>query len=114
MELIELFIGQAKKKSAFGNILTKQNKYVSQLKQEVVGALPTSFDPILERYIGKKVILELINGKDKNEYRGVLKDYTPEFLEILDIKYKTKEKQDFEFADIIVPRNLGVIRHLAE
>jgi len=74
----------------------------------------TSFEPLLERYIGHKVVLEMIKGDKIFEYCGVLKDYTAEFIEIMDVNYKIKEDQPARTADLVVPRKLGLIRHLAE
>ena len=73
-----------------------------------------SFEPLLERYIGHKVVLELIKGDKIFEYCGVLKEYTAEFAEIMDVDYKMKQDQPARKADLVVPRKLGVIRHLGE
>ena len=62
MEDINLLISQAKKTTPAGTLLTSQNKYVSQMKQELMGSASTAFEPLLERYIGQKVILELLKN----------------------------------------------------
>ena len=114
VEIVNLLISQAKKASPAGKMLTSQDKYVSQMKQELMGSVGTSFEPLLERYIGHKVVLELIKGDKVFEYCGVLKDYTAEFAEIMDVDYRMKQDQPARKADLVVPRKLGVIRHLAE
>ncbi len=114
MEIVNLLISQAKKATPAGKMLTSQDKYVSQMKQELMGSVGTSFEPLLERYIGHKVVLEMIKGDKIFEYCGVLKDYTAEFIEIMDVNYKIKEDQPARTADLVVPRKLGLIRHLAE
>ena len=114
MEIVNLLISQAKKATPAGKMLTSQDKYVSQMKQELMGSVGTSFEPLLERYIGHKVVLEMIKGDKIFEYCGVLKDYTAEFTEIMDVSYKIKEDQPARTADLVVPRKLGLIRHLAE
>ncbi len=114
MEIVNLLMSQAKKATAAGAVLTSQDKYVSQMKQELIGSVGTSFEPLLERYIGHKVVLELIKGDKVFEYCGVLKEYTAEFVEIMDVNYKVKEDQPARTADLVVPRKLGVIRHLGE
>jgi len=114
VEVVNLLISQAKKATPAGKMLTSQDKYVSQMKQELMGSVGTSFEPLLERYIGHKVVLEMIKGDKIFEHCGVLKEYTAEFIEIMDVNYKIKEDQPARTADLVVPRKLGVIRHLAE
>jgi len=114
VEIVNLLISQAKKATPAGKVLTSQDKYVSQMKQELMGSVGTSFEPLLERYIGHKVVLELIKGDRIFEYCGVLKEYTAEFAEIMDVDYRVKEDQPARKADLVVPRKLGVIRHLGE
>ena len=114
VEIINLLISQAKKATPARSVLSSQDKYVSQMKQELVGSVGTSFEPLLERYIGNKVVLELIKGDKIFEYCGVLKEYTAEFVEIMDVNYKIKEDQLARKADLVVPRKVGLIRHLAE
>ena len=48
------------------------------------------------------------------EYAGILKDYTANFLSLMDIEYAPSEEDAPRKADLIVPRIVGVIRHLAE
>ena len=114
VEIVNLLMSQAKKASPAGKVLTSQDKYVSQMKQELMGSAGTSFEPLLERYIGHKVVLELIKADKIFEYCGVLKEYTAEFIEIMDVDYAVKEDQPTRKADLVTPRKHGVIRHLAE
>jgi small nuclear ribonucleoprotein (snRNP)-like protein len=114
MEVLNMLISQAKRASPAGAVLTSQDKYVSQMKQELMGSVGTSFEPLLERYIGHKVVLELAKGDKIFEYCGVLKEYTAEFIEIMDVNYKVKEDEPVRKADLVVLRKYGVVRHLGE
>jgi small nuclear ribonucleoprotein (snRNP)-like protein len=114
MEVVNLLISQAKRTTPAGAVLTSQDKHISQIKKEFMGSVGTSFEPLLERYIGHRVMLELIKGEKISKYSGVLKDYTAEFIEIMDIDYTVKEDQPARKADLVVPRKYGVIRHLGE
>ncbi len=114
VEIVNLVISQAKKATPAGKVLTSQDKYVTQMKQELMGSVGTSFEPLLERYIGHKVVLEMIKGDKVFEYCGVLKEYTAEFVEIMDVNYKMTEDKPPRIADLVVPRKLGLVRHLAE
>ena len=79
-----------------------------------MGSMGTSFEPLLERYIGHRVVLELIKGEKIFKYSGVLKDYTAEFIEIMDVDYRMKEDQPAKKADLLISRKYGLIRHLGE
>jgi hypothetical protein len=114
MEVINLIISMAKKATPAGAVLTSQDKYVSQMKQELMGSVGTSYEPLLERYIGNRVVLELIRDETVFEYCGVLKEYTAEFIEVMDVDYEAKGDKPAKKADLIVPRKYGVIRHLGE
>lgn len=114
LEVVNLFIGQAKKMTPAQGTLNSQDKYVSRMKEKLVGLSATAYEPLLEKHIGKKVVLQLTRGDKAIEYVGVLKDYTAEFVEVMDINY-IKEKDHFpKKADFVVLRSLGVVRHLAE
>ncbi len=95
-------------------MLSSQDKYVTQMKQELIGAVGTSFEPLLEKYIGRKVVLELTKADKIFECCGVLKDYTAEFIEIMDVDYKTQQEQASRKADLVVLRKYGTVRHLGE
>ena len=114
VEIVNLMISQAKKVTPAGKMLTTQDKYVTQMRQELMGSVGTSFEPLLERYIGRKVVIEMIKGDKVLEYCGVLKDYTADFVEIMDVNYAVKQDDSARRADLVVPRKLGLIRHLGE
>ena len=113
-EVINLLISKAKRTTGVGTTLSSQDKYVSQMKQELIGSAGASYEPLLERYIGHKVVLELIKGDKVFEYCGVLKEYTAEFIEIMDVDYKMKEDKEAKVADLVVLRKYGSVRHLGE
>ena len=114
MEVVNMLVSHAKKATPAAAVLTSQDKYVSQMKTELMQSVGTSFEPLLEKYIGHKVILELIKGDKIIEYCGVLKDYTAEFIEIMDVDYQAKPDEPARKADLIAPRKYGVVRHLGE
>ena len=79
-----------------------------------MGVVGTSFEPLLEKYIGCRVVLELVKGDKIVKCFGVLKDYTSEFIEIMDVNYNIKEDQLARKADLVALRSYGVVRHLGE
>lgn len=114
MEVANLLMSQAKKATPAGGVLTSQDKYVSRMKQDLMGSAGTSYEPLLEKYIGHKVVLEMIAGDKICEYRGVLKDYTADFIEIMDVDYEATDAGSTKKADLVIPRKHGLVRHFAE
>ncbi|MDD4202875.1 MAG: hypothetical protein PHQ52_05355 [Candidatus Omnitrophica bacterium] len=112
MEVVSLVMGRVKTMGAMGKVLSGQDKYVSQLQGEVAGAFGFAYEAILERYIGKEVVFFLQNDSKGPSYKGVLKEYTAEYLELLDVDHLKEEGENVK-ADIIVPRSLAVVRHAA-
>jgi small nuclear ribonucleoprotein (snRNP)-like protein len=114
MEGINLIIGRAKKSAGLGAVLTSQDKHVSQLKTELFTSTGTAFEPLLERHIGKRVVVEMVRNDQISEYAGFLKDYTAGFLSVMDVDCSPANGESPRKADLIIPRTLGVVRHLAE
>lgn len=114
MEVFNLLIMQAKKTPSAGSLLGSQDKYVSQMKQDLFNSVSTSFEPLLEKHIGHKVVLEMIKEDKILKYVGILKDYTAEFIEMMDVDYPLEQEQPFQQSDIIVPRKYCMVRYLGE
>jgi hypothetical protein len=114
LEVVNLLMASAKKAGPAVRILSTQDKYVSQMKQDLASSVTTSFEPLLEKYIGRMVVLELLKDDKMFEYHGVLKDYTAQFIEIMDVDYKLKDDESARKADLVVSRQYGIVRHLGE
>lgn len=95
------------------SILKTQDKYIKQINQNLVESVGAAYDRLLEKYIGHKIVFNLIKGEEVHQYSGILKDYTANYIEILDVNYPVLGKEP-RLADIIVPQKLGIIRHLGE
>jgi hypothetical protein len=94
-------------------VLTSQDKYVSKMKEQAFNSVATSYEPLLERHIGKKVVLEILKGDKILELVGVLKDYTSTFIEVIDSNY-TQADNSSRKADLVVLRKYATVRHLSE
>ena len=114
MEVSNVLLSQAKKTTGAGTMLKTQDKYVSQMKNQMIGSVDTAYEPLLEKYIGHRVVAEFLHKDQPVELAGVLKDYTADFIELLDVKYWTGKEAERKKADIILPRKRAAIRHLAE
>ena len=110
-EVVGLLMSQARK-SHKG--IQSQDRQINKIKDNIFGSIEnTSFDPLLENHIGNIVILEFEEEKEKIiNYYGVLKEYTSEFIEIMDVSFEIKGKK--YKSDLIVPRRTSIVRHLGE
>ena len=114
MEVANLLMGRARQVAPVGKVLSGQDKYVSEMQKGVFSSLNTSFEPLLEKHLGKKVILQFSKEGKKIEYPGILKAYTAEFLELMDVDYRRTEQEQLRKADLVMPRAVGLVRHLGE
>ncbi len=110
IEILNLLTNHLSKTTPVGMTMGKQENHITRMKNEVYGVIETSYEPLLEEYIGHRVILELKKGNEWVKYKGVLKEYTAEFIEIIDVEYGEKKYQ----ADLIVLRKYGIVRNLSE
>jgi hypothetical protein len=58
-------------------------------------------------------VVEIVTDNTVREYPGVLKEYTAEFLELMDVKYDVGDGTPKK-ADIIIPRRCAAVRHMGE
>ncbi len=112
-EVITLSVSQFQKRAGTTKFAS-QDKYLSQVNTELIESVGTAHEPLLEKYIGRRIIFELLKGEEILRFSGVLKDYTAEFIEIMDVDIRLSEKEHARVADIIVPQKFGVVRHLGE
>jgi hypothetical protein len=101
VQTVSLLIGAAKKGSS-STFLATQDKRIEGTARELLGQA-AAYEPMLERYIGRKVVLDIHRDNTNIEYCGILKDYTSAFIELLDVAIN--EKTPFNLA---VPEQLAV------
>lgn len=75
----------------FGKFKERFGKYGSELEKTGQGAVEyvtsASYDALIDRLIGTRVVMRIKGGP---EYIGVLKDYTKDFIEFLNVDYENK------------------------
>ncbi len=97
-------LAQAKKG---GGAVLAQDKQLTQIGQTVLGASANAFEPLLERYIGRRAVAEELRDDVWIEHPGVLKEYTSGWIELLDCRLRDEEA--FDLAD---PERLELNRKL--
>lgn len=100
------------KRSVESPVLQSQDAHLTQMGQMVLGAVPNASEPILERYIGHRVVAEALQGETSVEYEGILKEYSSQWIEILDSSLRQEERFSFEKVERLrVNRNLDFLLH---
>lgn len=88
-EAFTLILGRLKSAGPQAQLLQQQDKYVSKVGTQIIGAsTAATYDPLLERQIGKRVDVDVVVA-DKSIVRhvGLLKEYSKEFVELQDAQY---------------------------
>ncbi len=98
---LEAVFGSAKKSSA---LMSSQGGQISGMGRGLIGHFGNAYDPILERLVGKWVLVEVNSEGGTIEYPGILKEYTKDFLEVLCVPLERE-------CDLILPRTTSVVRH---
>ncbi|MDZ7673066.1 MAG: hypothetical protein U5K53_09605 [Halanaerobiales bacterium] len=113
IEIINMLTNHISRTTPVGAAISSNNVQVNKMKNDVYGLVESSYEPLLEDYIGERVILELKRDSEWVKYNGVLKDYTADFVELIDVDY-APEKKGYIDADLIVLRKYGIVRNLSE
>lgn len=89
-ETFNLVLGKVKSGN-LGSIITKQGSTeVEKLSKNIIGYVGTSFDPLLEKHLYRRVVMEMTKGEVTTEYAGILKEYSSQFLEVVAVKERKK------------------------
>ena len=79
-----LFLGRMSPKSS---VLATNQKYMQAMGQSFIDYVGNSYDPVLDKLIGKKIVYEFSENGSWKEYTGVLKNYTKDFIEVLNTDF---------------------------
>lgn len=102
---LSMFIGRMTKTGAVGGAVDSQRGRLSEVGSTFIAMAGNAYEPLLERHIGKPVILELlIPGTDPPacaEIPGYLVDYSNEFLAMFSMSNEPLEKMSLTVVDTI-------------
>ena len=107
-----------------GRVQKTQDRYVTaegtdaltKIGGTALAAVSSAHDPLLERQIGRQVVLEVLEGDEIHEHAGIFKEYSRDFLHILDVQYPQSRVIEFtaerpvEHARVAVSREGEVVR----
>ena len=78
----------------------------------LAGAVGRAYDPLLERLIGRPVVVTLDTGEAAREYGGLFREYSGVFLAIVDVSLG--EGDEARTADLLLPRPRAILRYSAQ
>jgi RsiW-degrading membrane proteinase PrsW (M82 family) len=85
-EVITLLLGQFQKAGS-RYLADRTDVMLNKLGGKYIGEIGRQADPLLENYIGHRVVFEITEGDEVHEHVGVFKDYSVDFIEFLDVRY---------------------------
>lgn len=88
-EVLSVLVGRAKK-PAGRYINDESEKSLYRLGENLIGHAGGVFDPLLERHIGHKMVVEVMEDDEVHEHVGIFKNYSPDFIEVLDVQFPQK------------------------
>lgn len=95
--------------------LAQQDLYLKKVGTSALGLVGNVYDPILERFINKRVIIVLTTADEKQYYSGFLKEYSPSWLSLLDCRIRQKDTLNItDIQRVRMQRNLDIEITLVE
>lgn len=87
-----------------GAMLATQGSSVTQLSQTLLGKFANAYEPLLEQYIGRPVILDVADPINPNnatvEYVGFLADYTQNFIAVFNVHHSKGDTIEITLPDV--------------
>ena len=108
-----MIIGTMKKSTPMGKI-AGADKRAGDIGNTLLGTVPNAYEPVLEKYLSKQVIVEMLEDGEVREFAGLLQEYSGKYLLLRNVAYKPDLNTETPLPDcfdIIFPRNKALVRH---
>lgn len=106
-------LGQIAKVRTQDTVLTQQKGSMDQIGQTLLTAVGNAYEPMLERHIGKPVVLELAcpNSADKKPIQlpGYLVDYSERFVAVFNVDHEPESVDTLTVTENIEHENYKVV-----
>jgi hypothetical protein len=114
---IGIVITQLRSRNPAAMLAQADQKLVST-SQMLAGYGNNAYEPILEKYLGKEVVIEILSREKWVEHVGILEEYSEKYILIRNITPNSELVLPPGLAihakiDVIFPRAHSVVRHLA-
>ncbi|MEN7972883.1 MAG: hypothetical protein ABFR47_03515 [Verrucomicrobiota bacterium] len=108
-----MIIGTMKTKSPMGKV-TGADKRAGEIGNTLLGTVPNTYEPVLEKYLGRQVIVEMLEDGVVVEFAGLLQEYSGKYLLLRNVAYSPDVDTGTplpERFDVIFPRSKALVRH---
>ena len=108
-----MLIGTMKKSTPMGRV-AEADKRAGEIGNTLLGTVPNTYEPVLEKYLSKQVVVEMLEDGKVLEFSGLLQEYSGKYLLLRNVAYTpgidigTPLPDRF---DVIFPRNKAIVRH---
>lgn len=107
-EVLGMIMGSLRKPA--GRYITDaSDEHLRRFSTTVVGSMGSTFDPLLERLVGQKVVFDLLEGDVVHEHVGIFKNYSPDFVELLDVQYPQGTSVDIDPAKPVNAKTMSAV-----
>ncbi len=83
-EAFSVFLSRMKGGTIGNSLLNTQSEYLKKLGTTALSVMGNTHDPIMERYINRRVVVSLNDAIRKDEFCGFLKEYSSAWMSIVD------------------------------
>lgn len=102
-DVIGLLMGKARTSPAANYFNETGEDYLKRFSADLAGQVGSGeHDPLLEHFIGRRVVFEIGEDQEVHEHVGIFKNYTTNFFEILDVQYPFSQKVPIEPFNTVV------------
>lgn len=108
-----MILGTLKTKTSMGRV-AGADKRAGEIGNTLLGTVPNSYEPVLEKYLSRQVIVEMLDNGQLVEFAGFLQEYSEKYLLLRNVTYKLDVDIGISMSDrfdIIFPRNKALVRH---
>ena len=114
---LSMLIGNMKKTTQMGKV-SGADKRAGEIGNTLLGTVPNAYEPVLEKYLSRQVVVEMLEDGEVVEFAGLLQEYSGKYLLLRNVKYAPDIDASLhmdlpERFDIIFPRSKALVRHCA-
>ena len=110
VKALGLAAGQISRARPIGGAVDRQKGQIDELGTTLVGVVGNAYEPLLERYIGRPVILELQTPQRSVELPGYLVDYSDRFVAVFNVEHTPVESIELEVTESLEREGLRIDR----
>ena len=112
-QALAMIIGNMKKVTLMGKV-SGADKRAGEVGNTLLGTVPNAYEPVLEKYLSKEVVVEMLEDGKVVELSGLLQEYSDKYLLLRNVAYRPDIEVGLslpERVDVVFPRKATLVRH---